>query len=278
MGNLRTLARILRLVIFHRKTYYSLSLEQDSTERNNVFMKKWHELAKARMKELKITQEALSVHMGVTQGAVAHWLSGRREPSLEVIAKVLQFLDLPPMSINTDLVSRRGKETESNAEYLGEMAVWDEADPLEDDDCEVPYYAEVEFAGGCGMTEVVEVADRTLRFSIATLRAAGVDRKSAAVARLRGRSMERLILDGAAIGFDRSDTNIIDGEIYAFNHEGMLRVKYLYRLPGGVVRIHSENSEEFPDEYLTAKQWQEDVRMLGRVFWWSTVRRSPKQR
>nr|WP_313771602.1 S24 family peptidase [Pseudomonas protegens] len=122
------------------------------------------------------------------------------------------------------------------------------------------------------MTEVVEVADRKLRFSCATLRAAGVDKKSAAVARVKGRSMERLILDGAAIGFDMSDTSIIDGEIYAFNHGGMLRTKYLYRLPQGAVRISSENNDEYPDEVMSVEQWQEEVRMLGRVFWWSTVR------
>ncbi len=58
--------------------------------------------------------------------------------------------------------------------------------------------------------------------------------------------MERLILDGAAIGFDTSFTHIVDGEIYAFNQDGMLRVKYLYSMPGNSVRIRSENSDEYP--------------------------------
>lgn len=62
-------------------------------------MKKWYELAKARMKETGITQEKLAEHIGVSQGGVAHWLSGRREPSLEVIGQVLKFLGLPEMSV-----------------------------------------------------------------------------------------------------------------------------------------------------------------------------------
>lgn len=90
--------------------------------------------------------------------------------------------------------------------------------------------------------------------------------------------MERLILDGATIGFDTSDTSIFDGEIYAFNHGGLLRVKYLFRLPAGAVRIHSENSEDYPDEIMTSEQFREEVIMLGRVFWWSTVRRSPRRK
>lgn len=67
---------------------------------------------------------------------------------------------------------------EANAELLGDIAAWEVGDPLDDDDCEVRYYDEVEFAGGSGMTEVIEIADRRLRFSNATLRAAGVDCRS----------------------------------------------------------------------------------------------------
>lgn len=230
------------------------------------------------MKELDLTQDAIAEKMGVTQGAVAHWLGGRREPSLEKIGALLEYLDLPPMFLEKGSSSSVQRPIEANAEHLGDMAVWDEGDPIEDDECEVPYYAEVEFAGGYGMTEVMEVADRTLRFSNATLRAAGVECKNAAVARIRGKSMEKLILDGAAIGFDLADTSVIDGEIYAFNHGGMLRVKYLYRLPTGAIRIRSENAEEFPDEIMTSEQYREEIKMLGRVFWWSTVRRSPKKK
>lgn len=230
------------------------------------------------MKELDITQDQVAEQMGVTQGAVAHWLGGRREPALEKISALLDYLGLPPAFPKNGAAPKAPMPVVANAEHLGDMAVWSEGDPIEDDECEVPYYAEVEFAGGDGMTEVMEVADRTLRFSNSTLRAAGVECENAAVARIRGNSMEKLILDGAAIGFDRADTSVIDGEIYAFNHGGMLRVKYLYRLPAGSIRIRSENTEEFPDEIMTADQYRDEIKMLGRVFWWSTVRRSPKKK
>ena len=230
------------------------------------------------MKELDITQDQVAEQMGVTQGAVAHWLGGRREPSLEKVGSLLDYLGLPPMFPKNGSAPRAARVVEANAELIGDMAVWSDGDPVEDDECEVPYYAEVEFAGGDGMTEVMEVADRTLRFSNATLRAAGVECENAAVARVRGNSMEKLILDGAAIGFDLADTSVIDGEIYAFNHGGMLRVKYLYRLPAGAIRIRSENADEFPDEIMTSEQYRDEIKMLGRVFWWSTVRRSPKKK
>ena len=239
---------------------------------------------KAARKHAQLTQRSLAEKVGVEQPVISQLETGKNLRSVH-LTKIAQVCRVSPLWLSEgvgamiqDQAQPAKQAVDHELELLGELSAWDDGDPLDDDDCEVPYFAEVEFAGGNGMTEVVEVAGRKLRFSCATLRAAGVDKKCAAVARVKGRSMERLILDGAAIGFDMSDTSIIDGEIYAFNHGGMLRTKYLYRLPQGAVRISSENDDEYPDEVMTAEQWQEEVRMLGRVFWWSTVRRSPRRK
>lgn len=218
---------------------------------------------------------------GASKGSISFWVNGVNGATGKNLLALAKALKCSPDWLESGVGSPdvgAPNKIESNMELLGDLSAWEDGDPLDEDDCEVPYYAEVEFAGGDGMTEVVEIADRKLRFSNATLRAAGVDCASAAVARVKGRSMERLIMDGAAIGFDMSDTSIIDGEIYAFNHGGMLRVKYLYRLPQGAVRISSENGDDYPDEVMTAEDWREESNMLGRVFWWSTVRRSPRRR
>lgn len=254
-------------------------------------------IRKAR-RDAGLTQSELAGKVGVTQASISELERGQTKASVHLL-KIAQACNVDPVWLSegdshpATLENMRASHPADDKElteylestqfleppsvFLGQLDSWEDADPLDDDDCEVPYYTEVEFAGGNGMTEVVEVADRKLRFSRATLRAAGVDARAAACARIRGRSMERLILDGAAIGFDTTDTAIIDGEIYAFNQGGMLRVKYLYRLPNGGVRVRSENAEEFPEETLSAQQYQDEIRMLGRVFWWSTVRRSPRR-
>lgn len=229
------------------------------------------------MKELKITQELLAEKLGVTQGAVAHWLSGRREPDLGTITRVLSVLGLPPLQIGALNLAEAAESlgiysVEPNAELIGAMSAWDSSTPLSDDEVAIPLYKEVELAAGGGATEVIEVPGRLLRFAKSTLREAGVQEANAVCATIKGRSMERLIMDGATIGIDTGTTHIEDGEIYAFDQDGMLRVKYLYRLPGGGVRVRSENDDEFPDETLTADQFA-SIRMLGWVFWWSTVRR-----
>ena len=138
---------------------------------------------------------------------------------------------------------------------------------------ELPLYKEVEMSAGAGRTAVREIEGRKLRFSYATLRASGVDPSAAICAQLTGNSMEPLIMDGSTIGVDTATTHITDGEIYALEHDGMLRVKFVYRLPGGGIRLRSFNREEYPDEeYSPEDMRSRQISMIGWVFWWSTVR------
>ncbi|TRX74397.1 XRE family transcriptional regulator [Pseudomonas mangiferae] len=160
----------------------------------------------------------------------------------------------------------------AEASLFGSIAPWDSDTPLENDEVTLPLFKEVELSAGSGSTQVLELPGRKIRLARSTLREAGVEPENAVIAIVSGNSMERLILDGAGIGIDRGTTHIMDGEIYAFDHDGMLRVKYLYRLPGGGLRLRSENSEEHPDEIYSAEQ-AANIRILGWVFWWSTVRR-----
>lgn len=157
-------------------------------------------------------------------------------------------------------------------ELIGNLSPWHSETPLDEDEVFVPLYKEVELAAGHGSTAVQEITDRKIRFALSTLREAGVMPQNAVAAQAKGNSMERLIMDGATIGIDRGTTQIIDGEIYAIDHDGMLRVKYLYRMPGGGVRLRSENDEEHPDEVIAAEDMHH-LQILGWVFWWSTVRR-----
>ena len=207
----------------------------------------------------------------VANSAVTQWIDGTtkslKPSSMYALAAITGF--------NAKwLAIGEGPErpSEPNAELIGAMSAWDSSTPLGDDEVAIPLYKEVELGAGCGATEVIEVPGRLLRFAKSTLREAGVQESNAVCATIKGHSMERLIMDGATIGIDTGSKHIEDGEIYAFDHGGMLRVKYLYRLPGGQVRVRSENDDEFPDEVLTAEQFSH-VRMLGWVFWWSTVRR-----
>ncbi|OEY66820.1 LexA family transcriptional regulator [Marinobacter sp. X15-166B] len=157
-------------------------------------------------------------------------------------------------------------------QFAGHMDVWDSKTPLDEDEVEVPLFMEVELAAGAGQTQVEERIGPKLRFAKSTLSRAGVLPEYAACAFVKGNSMEPVMPDGTCVGVNTADKGIKDGEIYAMDHEGMLRVKYLHRRPGGGIKIVSQNSSEHPVEELTAEEMAQQVRVIGRVFWWSVLR------
>lgn len=235
----------------------------------------------AKKKELGLTHLALADALDISQSGVSHYLNGTNPLNTAAASTFAELLRVEISDFSPRLAEEIRRQAlavsalwpiEANAELIGAMSAWDSSTPLGDDEVAIPLYKEVELAAGCGATEVIEVPGRLLRFAKSTLREAGVQEQHAVCATVKGHSMERLIMSGATIGIDTGSKHIEDGEIYAFDQDGMLRVKYLYRLPGGSVRVRSENDEEFPDEILTAEQFA-TIRMLGWVFWWSTVRR-----
>ncbi|MGU5543311.1 LexA family protein [Aeromonas veronii] len=83
---------------------YNMCIADNNTQRNNFSMERdtWHSLAKSRMKILGITQERLAEKLGVTQGAIGHWLNKRREPSIDMILAILGELGLKNINIGTN--------------------------------------------------------------------------------------------------------------------------------------------------------------------------------
>jgi len=121
-------------------------------------------------------------------------------------------------------------------------------------------------------------SQENIRISLQTLETLNVAPERALGAYMIGNSMIDIIQDGSTLAIDRGRTQVIDGEIYALEHDGMLRIKYLYNRPGGGLRLRSHNSTEHPDELLTYDQRHEQsLKILGWVFWWSTLnnRRPP---
>jgi phage repressor protein C with HTH and peptisase S24 domain len=83
--------------------------------------------------------------------------------------------------------------------------------------------------------------------------------------KVRGRSMEPLILDGAYIGIDREDKWVISGEIYAvwIPYEGAV-IKRLYIDPEKIT-LRSDN-KDFPEFSIPVKEANAEM-ILGRVKW-----------
>lgn len=148
---------------------------------------------------------------------------------------------------------------------------WDDETPLDDDEIEVPFLKEVELSAGSGRTVIQESSRFKLRFGKFTLNKMGVEASQAVCVPISGNSMEPVLRHGATVGVDRGKSDlrgIVDGDLYAINHDGQLRVKQLYRLPGGGIRFRSFNRDEHADEDYSLQDIEnQGIGIIGRVFW-----------
>ena len=62
----------------------------------------WQNIVKNRMKATGETQEGLAEKLNVTQGSVAHWLSGRRKPDTDIVASILKAVGIKEITISSD--------------------------------------------------------------------------------------------------------------------------------------------------------------------------------
>ena len=87
--------------------------------------------------------------------------------------------------------------------------------------------------------------------------------KRLACMRAKGDSMTDRIQDGDMLVVDTSQVDVVDGRVYALWYEGGERVKRLLRLPGGGLRIASDNQAYAPIDVGATEA--ERVRIIGRV-------------
>jgi len=237
------------------------------------------ELMSARLKRLReaanLSQTDVAARLGIKPQSVQQWESGRTQPRGKRLAQLSllygesqgYILDGEDGVIAESSATARDSVT---AYSLGHIDAWDSNTPLGEDEVELPLFREVELSGGHGSTMVQENHGAKLRFAKSTLRKKGIEESVAACCFVTGDSMLPILPHGSTVGVDKSSLNIVDGNIYAIDHGGLLRVKYLYRIPGGGVRIRSANRDHYPDEDLTPDQL-EHFRVIGRVFWYSVL-------
>lgn len=213
--------------------------------------------------------------VGEGKGEMSLFLTDEEKEKLDKIAKSkgLTFEEAAQYVFDMAIVDIQKKNNQikkMETEMVGRIDSWDESTPLEDDEVEVPFFMEVELAAGIGGELANETKGPKLRFAKSTLRRCGVDPEAAACVKVSGNSMEPRLHDGDVVGVNTLDKKIVDGKTYAINHDGLLRVKRLYRLPGGGIRINSMNTTEYPDEHYDAEEAQH-ITVIGRVFWHSSI-------
>nr|DAK29112.1 MAG TPA: Repressor protein CI [Caudoviricetes sp.] len=215
-----------------------------------------------------MTQAELAEKLGKGQTTIQKIETGQtiRPRFLEEMAAVL---GVSPHELQYGDTTKIEK-AESNAKDFGSFRLWSGNDPLpEDEYYYAPFYKDIAMMGGAGSTEMEDYNGFRLPFGKASLYRNGITPSNVSCCTLTGDSMEPVIPDGATIGIDQGETTIRDGKIYAFRHDDVYRVKRLYLLPGGKVRINSFNQDEpaYRDEIVSLAE----IEIIGRGFNWSVM-------
>src|SRR5471032_2501593 len=233
---------------------------------------------KALLEEAKITTTGFAAFWDTEPQNVHNWYT-RGVPAyrMEEVARIL--------SVNSHwLKTGEGPKDASTLRVLDQAGNTFDAQAIrgvytviEAIDVELPCYKETAIPG-TNKTHVVKDPEHSIRLPRSHLESLEIKPADAICIHMIGNSMSERIEDGSTLAIDRGLTQIIDGEIYAIEHDGMLRIKYLHRMPGNALRLRSHNKAEYPDEIFRAEQIEEkSIQVLGWVFWWSTLNKRRPQ-
>lgn len=233
-------------------------------------------LNKALLEE-GLSQEQLAKAVGLTQPAIQKLTSGKAKSSRKIL-EISEALRVKPEWLGRGegpmredgVKPHHPDSTIPRESEWGTVDAWDSKTPLHEDEVEVPFLRDIEFACGDGRVPEEDYNGFKIRFSKATLRRVGANTDGSGVICFpaAGNSMEPVIPDGATVAVDTQNKKIVDGELYAINQDGLKRIKQLYRRPGGKVTIRSFNREENDDE----EALESELEIVGFVFWYSVIR------
>ncbi|MCX8587564.1 MULTISPECIES: XRE family transcriptional regulator [unclassified Gilliamella] len=218
------------------------------------------------LKQSGMSQHQLAEKVKISQPAIQKLLSGKSNTSRKIV-EIANALNVDLLWLTKGIGKAKLTKNSANATMLGAIDEWDSKTPLDEDEVEVPFYKDVRLSAGNGFADDIEDYNGyKLRLSRSTMRKYGIDKDCAVCLTVYGDSMEPVFRDGSTVGINQADTNIRDGKIYAINHDGLLRIKILERLPGNQVKIRSYNSD-YDDETVSL----DDITILGRVWWQSSI-------
>lgn len=216
------------------------------------------------------------------QSVVSQYLNGRIPLNIGALIKFSNVLSFSLEEVSPRLAAfaemprlrpskAQSEDSRSTDWGMHQIEVWDDDTPLGPDEVELPFFKEVELSAGKGSEVMLETNGRKLRFGKRTLKRKNIDPAAAGCVPVSGNSMEPVLPDGSTVGVDTANTAIQDGKMYAIDHDGQLRVKLLYRLPGSGLRLRSYNTDEHPDERYDGDYVQQHIRIIGKVFWYSVM-------
>ncbi|MFA0210210.1 XRE family transcriptional regulator [Vibrio artabrorum] len=198
-----------------------------------------HRIKKIREHNLGISKKELAQLLGVSQSAVNQWENDVNLPSQKRLIELCRILN-------------------KSYEWL-----INGTQPADSDDLfEVPFYEDIHCSAGGGYhndhSDILMISGHLIPIPPEDIA------KHTIALRVHGDSMEPAISDNGVIFIDTSDTRIIDGKIYVYKKDDILRVKRFEHSVNGLI-IKSLNPE-YADEKVTHKAFSQS-HIIGRVLY-----------
>lgn len=217
-------------------------------------------LAHARA-ERKMTQAELARKSGIAQATIAHIESGRNKGTKHLI-ELARALGVSANWLN----SGKGSMTEVS---MRPIAVYENEEDLQQQG-EYIFLPELNVRASAGPgTLVWHVDEKGQRqaFTAKWAQRMKIDPACAATMVVEGDSMEPRLLSGDSIVVDYcQNETIIDGRVYVLIAHDEVKVKRLFKVIGGGLRISSDNPDKtkHPDELVPPEHTQH-LKIIGRV-------------
>lgn len=216
--------------------------------------------------EQKINPAWLARKVNLSSTSISKWMSGStQELKGENLLKAAAALECTPEWLNSGKPPKSTGAADPGLIPDGASIVtYETVDELDPDRYVLVDRYDVQLSAGCGNIQWVINKKDPLSFRGRWFQVKRLDPKACKALYVRGRSMEPKLEDWDTVLIDTSQTQIVDGEIYAVCLEDEFYIKTLSRIPGGV-KLISENPE-FDTFEVTGEQLNR-LRILGKKVW-----------
>lgn len=249
--------------------------------KEDVFMSTISDRIIQRMTELKIRQVDLVEATGATKGAVSKWVAGTNIPKAEFLSPLANVLKTSQNWLLTGENDQR-KNNFNMQEFMDKHGLTrKEESSFDVNEIHEPTVVDYEIENGfiwidvveanfsCGTGESIEfhfdVINGKFPFPPSFFQKKYVDPRCMRIIKAKGDSMSDFIHDGDLVGIDISQTEIIDGEIYAVYFEGEGMIKQIFKEEGGKLSLHSLNPK-YRDREVSEINGL-NFKVMGRQFW-----------
>ncbi len=221
-----------------------------------VRLKVWRDAA-------QLKQDEAAKLLGLPGSTYQNYERGVRAPNTE------GWESFARVGINTNwLLTGEGPMLSKNLVEIGEPSRPPSAGDEHRGYVAIPLFNSIRAAAGHGAVVGHEAADDALMFKEQWIRfELGANPQDLKLIRVSGDSMEPTLRAGDVILVDHRTQRPDREGIYILRMDGMLLVKRVQAMPGGVVSITSDNPAFAPWTLKLAELETADVAILGRVVW-----------